>query len=365
MGRSIQWRRGAQIVGIRTSATAAVTAALPLWALAAMMLLSSVTRAQDLGTKFRVNDSDPSSNIPTIEERNRHPLEFGYFLQDLVARAQGAHHKGDWDNAVKYYEALKKTVPERGISYSKLCSAYAKLGQAEPAIANCREAMVRDGAKVADHTRFLSLILNRKQLDQTAVAEVEASLKHLRQNTMATSPPPKTDATSAQTESAHPGKPARLAVETQIELFDCKLAAIIRNSQRLGQCISALQRQQVEPHVILGFQWSQAVANQDDSELERVLARGKELGLSAVALQKMRSAYATESERSAVSTKAASALAAAGNNGTASDEADNAPSATGEAHSSRLIWIGTAVCALLALGGVTFVRRRRKQPAAA
>ncbi|MEN9581591.1 MAG: hypothetical protein RJA70_4600, partial [Pseudomonadota bacterium] len=54
------------------------------------LLVASAAAAApgDLGTLFQVNDEDPTKNIPTLEQRNTHPLEFGYYLQDLVARGQ-------------------------------------------------------------------------------------------------------------------------------------------------------------------------------------------------------------------------------------------------------------------------------------
>src|SRR5688500_2775159 len=93
----------------------------------------------DIGGKFKVNDDDPTKGIPSIEERNSAPIEFAHFLQDLTARAEPAFREKKWDRAVKYYEAIARTVPDRAFPYSRLCSSYAELGKIEIAAPNCQK----------------------------------------------------------------------------------------------------------------------------------------------------------------------------------------------------------------------------------
>src|SRR6185295_4402181 len=46
-----------------------------------------------LSNKFPVNLNDPKSNIPTIAERNKDPIQFGYWLMDLTVLADNALRK--------------------------------------------------------------------------------------------------------------------------------------------------------------------------------------------------------------------------------------------------------------------------------
>ena len=39
---------------------------------------------------FKIDDADPEASVPTVEEQSKQPLEFGYFLQDLAAKAERA-----------------------------------------------------------------------------------------------------------------------------------------------------------------------------------------------------------------------------------------------------------------------------------
>src|SRR5688572_8373447 len=43
----------------------------------------------DLATKFQINDANPAANLPSVEDANENPLEFGYMIQDLIARGEG------------------------------------------------------------------------------------------------------------------------------------------------------------------------------------------------------------------------------------------------------------------------------------
>src|SRR4051812_42102541 len=46
-----------------------------------------------LSTIFKINDADPESKVPTPQQRIGNPVEFGYYLQDLLARAESATKK--------------------------------------------------------------------------------------------------------------------------------------------------------------------------------------------------------------------------------------------------------------------------------
>lgn len=311
-----------------------------------MLLLPSVTFAApgDLGTLFQVNDDDPKANIPTAEQRNANPLEFGYYLQDLVARAQVPFHAGDFDKAVKYYEAVALVLPEQATAYSRLCIAYDRLKKPELALPNCAKAMSLPGARVMDHTGFLKLTLNQKQLTPEAVADVESSLTHLRgvleapagqqapgsllndpeveakvrkslreQLKLGPEPEPEPSASAEVDPAAAPSAPPPipdLPLAIQVELFECKLAALIRNAPRLERCIAALEKQKAEPRVVLGFKWSLAAVSKNETLLASVVDEARRLGVNDQAIETLKASYGSfSSEKPLPAAVAAAGLA--------------------------------------------------------
>src|SRR5512142_3360871 len=42
---------------------------------------------QQLSTLFEIDDDNPEAHVPAAKDRIGNPLEFGYYLQDLLTRA--------------------------------------------------------------------------------------------------------------------------------------------------------------------------------------------------------------------------------------------------------------------------------------
>jgi hypothetical protein len=312
---------------------------LPLLALFVALLLSAGRTSAlpgDLSTKFPVNDDNPTANIPSQDDRAENPLEFGYFLQDLIARAEGAFLKKDWANAVKYYEALAKTVPDRAISFSRLCVAYAELGKVDQAAASCEHAISRGGAQVMDHFRFITLSLQKKKLDPSYVAALDASIAHVRAFVATNAAEPEASASSAPSALAAPStspsartpaaasnapsprpalsafaathqaaveeaerrkqaaskgapaeqQPVNLALD--IEVLACKLAVRLKDAKRLAACVQALQGVHADEKVILPFEWSAALVAKDQPKASAILQRAEAMQYPAPALAAMR-----------------------------------------------------------------------------
>jgi hypothetical protein len=293
--------------------------------LAAIVATPTAAFAQepgDIGTMFQVDDKDPLRNLPTEEERDKHPLEFGYYLQDLIARAEGGFEKKDWKRAAKYYEVLARLVPETALGFSRLCTAYAELGHVEIAAANCGRAIQLQGAVVYDHLRFVRLTLDKKNFTPRDAADAEASLTHLRVNlptatpsdqAASTAPPAPSAAAPAErspeevkaefkrrfgvgktaaSASAAPPKPPAPAKPTlilplEIEVLACRLAVRMTDAKRLATCTDALKRVNAEERLILPFAWSKAIVQRDERSAEALLARAKELKFPEAALRAM------------------------------------------------------------------------------
>lgn len=309
--------------------------------LGALVLSTSAAFAApgDLSSKFPVNDEDPTANVPTLEERAHDPLEFGYYLQDLIARAEGGFLAKDWAKAAKYYEALAKAVPDRAISFTRLCTAYAELGQFDRAAGNCAHALGLGGVTVADHFRFINVSLERQQLDPQNLADLDASIEHLREfaaahpgapaasttpetrastNTAAerapsAAPPPVASgaasgaprtpfeaARAALLDAEAHKKEQRAAAEhtekvaasnanfpLEVEVAACKIAVRLKDRARLDACVGALHGLNADERVMLPFEWSQALVSGDRKHADELLARAKALTVPAAALQAM------------------------------------------------------------------------------
>lgn len=265
--------------------------------LGALTLTSTLASARvgDLATKWPVNDEDPSASIPDTEARNKDPLEFGYFLQDLIARAEGAFTEKDYQAAIRYYEALGKAVPDKAITFRRLCTAYERVGNLRKAEGNCWALLKRKGVVVDDHLRLMRLSLSQISEGAPAVVEertrmIDASADHVRQHLSET---PKEDLAKLSPKERGDLQPpsdsaeVELPLELQVELVACRLAAHLRDIMRLQQCVDALHSIKADAKLAIPFQWSHAVARGDQTRIDQVLADAKQLGMPAEAIKAM------------------------------------------------------------------------------
>ena len=280
-----------------------------------------VEKEGDLATKWKVNDADPKSSIPSMADRNRDPLEFAYFLQDLAARAEGSFRRSDWHNAIRYYEALGHAVPESWVSFNRLCTAYGKQGRFAIAAGNCGKAITLPMAKVIDHIRLIEYSLKSERFGPAEVKGVEESLAHLKKHVVDHPQPP-----LAQVPAAAPADPkaperrtkeeiieavksrqekrvlAQLAGEdpdkkeasvpvmhlpTEIELLTCRLAVKIQDATRLGACVEELRRLNVHDGEVMAFSWARALIAKDEKSASEVLEKARGLGVPQPTLAAM------------------------------------------------------------------------------
>jgi hypothetical protein len=131
--------------------------------------------------QFILNVADPEASIPPLDQRNANPLQFGYFLQDLLDRAAEAAKQGDTAAAIRYQRAIARAVPERALAFSRLCALYESTGQRQAAIEACRGAVDREGVVIDDYIRYVRLLLGSSGAIAKADAdEVRAVVAHLR-----------------------------------------------------------------------------------------------------------------------------------------------------------------------------------------
>lgn len=265
----------------------------------------------DLGTTFKVNDDDPLSNIPTDEERMAHPVEFGYYMQDLVARAEGGFKAKDYARAVKYFEVIARIVPEHALTFSRLCTSYAELGRPDVASANCARAIRLPGATIADHLHFIRYTLDKPKFTATDAADIDASLAHLREKKADLWTPPVNSAAAAPSNSAAPSTPDQKGTDAaksalthlseadaktaapppnlrlQIETLACRLAVRLEDAKRLNACVDALKSSGADPRLVLSFDWSRALVTGDRKSADALLDQARTLKMPDSALAAM------------------------------------------------------------------------------
>jgi hypothetical protein len=213
---------------------------------------------------FRVDDRDPELNIPTLVERERQPLEFGYFVQELLDRAGAATKRGDHAAASRYYRAFALAAPEDSAAFSKLCAALEAAGERAQAIEACRDALGRRGAVLEDHLRFVRLVIGKTgDLDATVVADANAIVKHLQEQP-----------------------------ETRVAGYhvQCELALRIESIPMLEACTTALAAAAPDDPKTVSFQWALAMRKDDRVNAERLIGKAKLTGVAPEGVERMRQA---------------------------------------------------------------------------
>jgi hypothetical protein len=215
-------------------------------------------------SRFRINFADPEKQIPTVDERNQDPLQFGYFLQDLNAEAMKAERKGDWQSAVKFWRADAKAVPDMAIGFGRACRAYQILGDISNALEFCARAINRDGSTVEDYLRYAELLTNRTGLlSPEEVQDLDAIAKHLRE------------------EGEQVGPAA---------VVDCRVGVKLEDRARLESCTQVLGKLSPQDPHTMTFQWSYAMLRQDYAEANRLVAGMEKTSMNRQALAQAREA---------------------------------------------------------------------------
>jgi tetratricopeptide (TPR) repeat protein len=225
-------------------------------------------------SKWPVDDVDPSSKIPTVQERNAEPLEFGYWLQDCIVKGEHDARRGDHLHAAKYYEALIKAVPDRATGYAKACEQYEAAGDIDKAIDFCAQSLLHEGLQVKDYAHFVNVMVSKPgdltDKDKAALAGV---LDHMRDDPN--------------------GRP-------WVDELSCEVATRTMDVDRLKQCVPALVAKAPNSPKTITYQWALAVADGHSDEADALLERAKAAGVAPEIIERMRKAGSQDSSRHAL-----------------------------------------------------------------
>lgn len=247
--------------------------ALALWAGPSM--LNGATKAsaavETLASEFQIDHANPEVAIPSVKMRNAKPIEFGYFLQDLVSYAQAAARAGDHASEARYYRAFTKAVPDSRTGFARLCQALDAAHQGDAAIAACKQALGLSGATVEDSVRFVHLLLAKPApLTSGELDDANAVIANLRG--------------SAETRVAG-------------SHLQCELGIHLESIPLLTECTAALRAIAPSDPKTVTFEWALAVRQGDAGRARELVARAKAAGLTPDGVARLERAT-TELERS-------------------------------------------------------------------
>lgn len=220
-----------------------------------------VSKRGQLSTKFKIDANNPEASVPSDKEKNADPLEFGYFLQDLLDRAEAAATFRQLDLAVAYYRAVAKAVPDMAKGWSKLCEAYENIHMRDKAVRACRYAIERPGSELGDYQRFVRLeIAKEGPLDPTETAEVAKIFEHLSKTP---------------------------SLEVTVQRMTCDVAIHNGDVKSLEGCSKKLAELQPKEPTTVVYRWSLAMKKGEYGEAKRLLGEAKRLPIPPEGMRRM------------------------------------------------------------------------------
>lgn len=219
-------------------------------------------------SKWPVNMNDPASSVPTHEQRDANPLEYGYHIMDLAALGTEASKRGDFAAAARFYEATIKADPETAVGYRMACDANEKAGNKERALALCRSALGSQGVRVSDYLRYSELLFREPgEPSKERRDELNDIVKHLNAD-------PKTVGPAAEVE--------------------CELATRTGDYARLEHCAEVLEKAAPNDGKSISFRWADAMHRGDIERAQRLVALAKKTNMEREAAATMERATQAE-----------------------------------------------------------------------
>lgn len=204
-------------------------------------------------SKFPVDDSNPENSVPTPEQRDGDPVQYGYYIMDLSDHALWAIRDGDHRKAARMYRALAKAVPDEAVGFQRSCEQFEAAGDVPEATKMCAGALTAKSSKLADYSHYARLALSQKKLAPTELQNLDAVVAHLKE----------TDATRM----------------TGLDI-ECAVGAHEGDYTRLQRCAPELMAKAPDNYKTLYYSWAMAMAKHDYAGAERLVDRMKKASKS-------------------------------------------------------------------------------------
>ncbi len=210
---------------------------------------------------YPINDKDPASSVPRLDVANKNPIGFAYLVMELGGRAEKAVKANDLPQAIQYFKAIAKAVPDKAVAFSRLCELYEKQGKRAEAIVHCDIAINREGVTLTDYERLVRLVLAKPgKIEPPLIQKLDAVFAHL-----------------AKAEGT------RVAGA----LFQCQLAARLEDAVRLGACTKVLTTKLPNDPRAISYQWALALKQQDLARAEAAIERARAVHMPPAAIGAM------------------------------------------------------------------------------
>jgi hypothetical protein len=214
-------------------------------------------------SSFKIDDANPEASIPSLEQQNKKPLEFGYYLQDLLEHAEHAKKRGDHGAAARLYKAVTVAAPHAAVGPRLWCEQLRALGDPDAVLA-CRTALTRQGTIAADYANFVEAVLSSSHpLPAEEPKELANVISHFEKES---------------------------SDQTIVATLRCKVAVRFQDTAALETCTQQLAKSAPNDPQTVSFQWALAMAKNDAGEARRLVDRAKGLGMAAPGLEKMEKA---------------------------------------------------------------------------
>jgi hypothetical protein len=237
---------------------------------AGLMVGAGVARAEEPApplqqiSEFKINTNHPEKGVPSTELQNQKPIQFGYYLQDMLAGAQQAEKREDHSAAAKFYEGLAKAVPSRAYAFGKLAEQYEALGDINDALVTSRKAITLEDPTVGDYERLVRLVANGPQpLSLEARKELMDVAKHVAADKQ------------AGTGGAY---------------IACQIGMALHDRAALEGCTATLQKVAPDEPKTISFEWALAIERGNHGDAERLIERARKAGVPAEGLAAMEAA---------------------------------------------------------------------------
>jgi tetratricopeptide (TPR) repeat protein len=210
---------------------------------------------------WAIDDNDPESSVPSDHRRDRNPLQFGYWLMDLAYKGVQATKRGDHYAAIKFYKAMVKAVPDRSVSFTRLCESYEAAGDWKNAVETCATALTRPGVTVNDYQHYFKLALAKNGALTGAEIEILSNvIQHVRDDP-----------------SGHD-----LADD-----LECQLGVRLEDVSRLQKCTAALAARAPDDPKTLSYEWALALKRGNMKEAAAVLERARSTEMKPEGIEQM------------------------------------------------------------------------------
>jgi tetratricopeptide (TPR) repeat protein len=211
-------------------------------------------------SSWPIDDKDPEKSIPSEADRQKNPLEMGYWMMDLIARGQDSSKAGDHAGAIRYFKALSKVVPENSVPFMKLCGEYRAIDDWSDAAESCAMGLKRAGATADDEAQFINVMISKPtRWTDAEMRSVITVFTRLRAD-----------------KRAH-----------DVDAVECAIGVKAQDTSLLQECVPQLVARAPAEQITLMSQWALAMKTGDHAAALAVIEHAKQLKMPPETLARL------------------------------------------------------------------------------